>query len=141
MIPSTEHSILIKVTSGNTPRINQIEPFSGLPGTFIDVKGDFKTACYLRDVDGCADDSGARITRLYIGGQQCQMINSTSNELFQEVTSSFIRCKVENVEVGYFRASMLVSNEYGRALTSLAISYVSPDENVYNFQTYAGVHL
>lgn len=68
------------------------------------------------------------------------MINSTSNELFQEVTSNFIRCQVENVEVGYFRASMLVSNQYGRALTSLAISYVSPDENVYNFQTYAGIN-
>lgn len=110
----------------------------GTPGTFVNVEGNFRTACYLRDSDGCADDSGARITRLYIGGSQCQMINTTSSELFQEVTQSKVYCRIEKAEVGYFRASMLVSNQYGRADTSQYIFYVSPDENLYNFQSYAG---
>lgn len=110
----------------------------GTPGTFVNVEGNFRTACYLRDSDGCADDSGARITRLYIGGSQCQMINTTSSELFREVTQSKVYCRIEKAEVGYFRASMLVSNQYGRADTSQYIFYVSPDENLYNFQSYAG---
>ena len=92
----------------------------------------------MRDTDGCADDAGARILRLYVGGQQCEMINSTSSELFQAVTSSSLRCQLNKPEVGYFEASMLVSGQYGRAKTASNIFYVSPTENVYNFQTYAG---
>ncbi len=128
----------IKVTDWNTPKITGIAPFSGLPGTFLSISGDFKTYCYLRDSDGCADDSGARITRLFVGSQQCQLINTTSNELFQEVTQNLIKCQFQKNEVGYHRASMLVSNEFGRALTSKSLAYISPDQHIYNFQAYAG---
>jgi hypothetical protein len=109
-----------------------------VPSTFINITGDFKTNCYLRDSDGCADDSGARITRLFIGAQQCLMIDSITSELYQDVTQNLIRCKVNNMEVGYLRASMLVSNSFGRAFLSQSINYVSPDEHVYNFHTYPG---
>ena len=34
---------------------------------------------------------------------------------------------------------MLVSNEFGRALTARDAFYVSPDEQLYNFQTFAEV--
>lgn len=127
------------MSDSNTPKINRITPFTGLPGTLVSVEGNFRTGCYLRDVEECADDSGARITRLYVGGQQCQMINTTSNELYHEVTQYLIKCYVNKPEVGYFRTSMLVSNQYGRSETSKDVFYVAPDENLYNFQTYAGM--
>ncbi|CAF0999129.1 unnamed protein product [Brachionus calyciflorus] len=50
-------------SDSNTPKINSIVPMSGLPGTLLTINGDFKTACYTRDEDGCSDDSGARISR------------------------------------------------------------------------------
>ena len=71
----------IVVSDKSTPRINEITPFSGIPGTFVEIKGDFKTFCFTRDVDECADDSGARITRVYVGGQQCQLIDRITSEL------------------------------------------------------------
>ncbi len=71
----------VTVSLDNTPIINRFEPSEGLPGTFVDIGGDFKTYCYTRDTDGCSDDSGARITRVYVGGQQCQLIDKTTNEL------------------------------------------------------------
>lgn len=129
----------IKVSDANTPKITSIEPITGLPGSFIDIRGDFKTHCFLRDTENCAGDAAARITRVYVGGQQCQLIDPTTNELFQNVHRSHMKCRLDKPEIGYFRASMLVTNEYGRSKNLDKMSYVSPDENVYNFQTYAQV--
>jgi hypothetical protein len=42
--------------------------------------------------------------------------------------------------VGYYKASLLVSNQYGRSVTAENIFYISPDENVYNFQTFARIY-
>ena len=129
----------IKVSDASTPIIESIEPTTGLPGSFIDIRGNFKTHCFLRDSDGCADDAGARITRVYVGGQQCQLIDPKTSELFQDVTRKHMKCRLDKPEIGYFRATMLVTNEYGRSKNGDQMSYVSPDENIYNFQTYAQV--
>lgn len=129
----------IKVSDASTPKITSIEPTTGLPGSFIEIRGDFKTHCFLRDSDGCADDAGARITRVYVGGQQCQLIDPTTSELFTQVKRKYMKCRLDKPEIGYFRASMLITNEYGRSINDEKMSYVSPDENVYNFQTFAQV--
>ncbi len=47
-------------------------------------------------------------------------------------------CQVIKPEVNYYKASILVTNQYGRSLASPNTFFVAPDENVYNFQTYAG---
>lgn len=36
---------------------------------------------------------------------------------------------------------MIVTNQYGRSLTSASLYRVSADENLYNFQSYAGLSL
>lgn len=46
-------------------------------------------------------------------------------------------CKVTKPEINYFNASILVNNQYGRSLVSPNKFYVSPNDNLYNFQTYA----
>lgn len=45
---------------------------------------------------------------------------------------------LEKPEIGYFKTSLIVSNEYGRSYQSPSIAYVSPDSNVYNYQSFAG---
>lgn len=47
-------------------------------------------------------------------------------------------CQLQKPEVNYFKSTILVSNEFGRSVASANMLYVSPDENLYHFQTYAG---
>ena len=46
-----------------TPTITSIVPQSGTPQSLITLGGSFETACYSRDVDGCAQDNNPLITR------------------------------------------------------------------------------
>lgn len=50
-----------------------------------------------------------------------------------------MKCKLEKAEVGYFIASMLVTNEYGRSVTNPDIFYVAPNQKLYNFQSFAEI--
>jgi len=74
-------SAVVRVGPDSTPLITALSPFKGVPGTFVTLNGDFKTACYLRDTPECADDTGSRIVRVYVGGQQCEMIDPATSEL------------------------------------------------------------
>lgn len=42
--------------------------------------------------------------------------------------------------IGLFNVSILVTNQYGRSLTSRNLYRVSADENLYTFQSYAGLY-
>lgn len=46
-----------------TPIINNIQPQTGTPQTLIGLSGKFYTACYSRDIDGCAQDNNPLISR------------------------------------------------------------------------------
>lgn len=50
-------------SNSQTPTITSISPQSGNPQSMIQLTGSFKTACYSRDVDGCAQDNNALISR------------------------------------------------------------------------------
>ena len=71
----------LRVRNNHTPQLREVFPRSGVPGSFINITGYFHTICYLRDRPGCADDRARRISRVYIGAQQCDLVNQTSNEL------------------------------------------------------------
>lgn len=56
-----------------------------------------------------------------------------------------MRCRLDKPEVNYFRASIIVTNEYGRSMLlrnkdgeRRVLLYVAPNERLYNFETYAG---
>lgn len=57
--------------------------------------------------------------------------------MYANLTQNSLVCKEYKPEINYFNASMLVSNEYGRSLVSSTAFYVSPEDTLYNFQTYA----
>ena len=44
---------------------------------------------------------------------------------------------MDNSEVNAFNTSVLVQEEYGRSVALPSIYYVTPDEQIYNFQSYA----
>jgi hypothetical protein len=46
-----------------TPTITNISPRSGTPQSLIQLSGSFKTPCYSRDVEGCAQDNNPLISR------------------------------------------------------------------------------
>ncbi|CAF5019692.1 unnamed protein product, partial [Rotaria magnacalcarata] len=50
----------------------------GTPQSLIKLAGSFKTACYSRDVDGCAQDNNPLISRIYVGGHLCNVIDPIS---------------------------------------------------------------
>ncbi|CAF3592631.1 unnamed protein product [Rotaria sordida] len=120
-----------------TPTITGIQPQSGTPQSLITLTGSFKTSCYSRDIEGCAQDNNPLISRIYVGGHLCNVIDQSTGSIYTNVTSTSLTCKFEDNEVGLFNISMIVTNEYGRSLTSSNLYRVSADENLYTFQSYA----
>ena len=57
---------------------------------------------------------------------------------YQNFSTNLLYCKLDNSEVGIFNTTMLVSENYGRSLASPSIFYATPDEKLYNYQSYAG---
>ncbi|RNA24183.1 fibrocystin-L isoform X1, partial [Brachionus plicatilis] len=129
----------VRVADWTTPKLTSVEPISATPGSMITLKGDFKTLCYTRDEDPCADDAGARISRIYFNGQLCNLINPDTNLVYQNLTTDTLLCKLEGHEVNVYNATILVSEEYGRSLASSSIFYISADEKIYNFESYAKI--
>lgn len=130
----------VRVADWTTPKLTSIEPISATPGSMVTLKGDFKTLCYTRDEDPCADDAGARISRIYFNGQLCNLINPETNLVYQNLTTDTLLCKLEGHEINVYNATVLVSEEYGRSLASSSIFYVSADEQIYNFESYAQIN-
>ena len=57
---------------------------------------------------------------------------------YQPNTNNFLYCNLEKPEVAYYKATILVTNQYGRSLALPNIFFVGPDQSIYNFETYAG---
>ncbi|CAF1092534.1 unnamed protein product, partial [Didymodactylos carnosus] len=122
-----------------TPIISGIIPRSGTPQTLINVTGAWQTACYSRDLDGCSEDNNPLITRVYLGGHLCNLINPSTSAPYTTLTATNLECNFEGSEVGLFNLSMLVSNQYGRTLANSNLFQVSGSEQLYNFQSYAAI--
>lgn len=131
--------IEIRVADWTTPKLNSIQPMSAPPGSMITLNGEFRTLCYTRDVDPCADDTGARISRIYFGGQICNLLDPLTNDVYQNLTENTLLCKLEGHEVNYFNATVLVSEEFGRSLADRSIVMASSTDTLYNFVTYAEI--
>ncbi|CAF4332870.1 unnamed protein product, partial [Adineta steineri] len=130
------HAIFASMPS-QTPTITGITPQTGTPNSLVTLTGNFETACYSRDVVGCAQDDNALISRIYIGGHLCNVINQNTGVIYAAVNDTGLECNFEGTEVGLFNVSMLVTNEFGRALVDPSLYRVSADETFYTFQSYA----
>ncbi|CAF1300760.1 unnamed protein product, partial [Adineta ricciae] len=121
----------------NTPIIDNISPQSGTPQTLIFLSGTFETECFSRDIVGCSDDNNPLISRVYVGGHLCNLINPVTGTNYSIVTDTDLQCFFEGTEVGLFNISMLITNQYGRSSVNSNLYRVSSNEALYNFQSYA----
>ena len=55
------------------------------------------------------------------------------------MTANYLKCKLQGNTVAIFNASLLVSQDNGRSVSDPSTYLVTPDELIYNFQTYAGL--
>ncbi|CAF3091006.1 unnamed protein product [Rotaria socialis] len=120
-----------------TPTITGISPQTGPPQTLISLSGNFRTACTSRDVNGCSMDGDPLISRVYMGGHLCNVINPVTNTYYSNVTDNNLKCSFEGNEIGIFNVSMLVTEQYGRSSISPNLYRVSAAGNLYTFQSYA----
>ncbi|CAF3431137.1 unnamed protein product [Rotaria sp. Silwood1] len=141
LIPSYQYIDMNRATFipslSYTPIISGIQPQAGTPQILITITGLFRTACYSRDIDGCAQDNNPLISRIYLGGHLCNMINPVTGDTYDNVTDTSLKCNFEGTEVGIFNLSMLVTNEYGRSLINSNLYRVSAMGDLYAFQSYA----
>lgn len=67
MVPLSQYSspssAVFISTPSNTPLITSISPASGFPQRLVSLNGDFKTRCYLRDIEGCSEANVSVISR------------------------------------------------------------------------------
>ena len=54
------------------------------------------------------------------------------------MTSNYLLCKLQGSRVGIFNGCLIVSQDNGRSVSDPNSFLVTPDELIYNFQTYAG---
>ena len=54
------------------------------------------------------------------------------------MTANYLLCKLQGSTVGLFNGSLIVSQDNGRSIADSSTFLVTPDELIYNFQTYAG---
>ncbi|CAM4838515.1 unnamed protein product [Rotaria magnacalcarata] len=131
------NSATFRSTQSNAPRITQILPQAGLPQRLIRLYGYFKSKCYLREFDGCSGSDVPVISRIYVGGQLCNLIDPDGGVYYSNLNSTQLTCRFESNEVGIFNVTMLVTNEYGRSSVDASLFRMSSTGQLYNFETYA----
>ena len=50
-------------------------------------------------------------------------------------------CNLVNTVVGPLNATILVDSQYGRSQAARSLYYVTPDEQIYNYEAYARKYL
>ncbi|CAF4278058.1 unnamed protein product, partial [Rotaria magnacalcarata] len=125
--------------SSQTPIITGATPTTAPPRSLLSLSGSFKSSCFSRDTDGCSMDNNPLISRIYIGGQLCNMVNPFTGANYSEVTDTSLQCNFDSDEVGIFNISMIVTNEYGRSMVPSNLYRVSATNQLYVFQTYATI--
>ncbi|CAF4432640.1 unnamed protein product, partial [Rotaria socialis] len=123
--------------SNNTPQISVISPASGEPQRMVSLSGDFKTNCYLHDDDGCRESNVSVISRVYVGGQSCDLVDSERGEYYSNLSNTDLQCHFKSNEVGIFNVTMLVSNNNGRSASDSSLYRMSGTGQIYHFDTYA----
>ena len=57
---------------------------------------------------------------------------------YKSLTTSNLYCKIQGNTIGNINATILTSENNGRSLADKKTFFVTPDEQIYNFQTFAG---
>ena len=58
---------------------------------------------------------------------------------YDNLTTTYMKCKLQGNTVAIFNSTILVSENNGRSIAASTTYLVTPNELIYNFQTYAGI--
>ncbi|XP_047481866.1 fibrocystin-L-like [Penaeus chinensis] len=123
------------------PKIDSVTPRWALGRTVVEFYGWMQTTKY-RGVDPAdpletGSDSGLILTKVYMGGLDCDMVNETSGELYQ-LESRSLRCQVTSKYIGPMNGTTYVT-ERGVSVNRRGGIYVDSQDRLFQHHTYAGV--
>ncbi|XP_064635071.1 fibrocystin-L-like [Lineus longissimus] len=146
LCPSNSKLCVFTPKAGVTPTITSVSPRSGPPGTVVTMCGRIITNRTQSNEEASTNGVTERITRVYFGGQKCQLRVGDTDELYGislngDGTSRYgcMTCKLQGTFIGNINGSFLIEGPYGRSLADLSILHVSAQNKIAMFQTYAEV--
>ncbi|GFN92109.1 fibrocystin-l [Plakobranchus ocellatus] len=130
---------IFTVSARQTPTIASVMPRSGLPGTFLVVRGNIITTKYGSNEP---NDGADIILRVYYGGQKCELRDEEADAMYGIKRSwirGYFKCKTEGTYIGINDVSFIVSNAYGRSLPASTIKHVHSN-GIGIFQSFTEIH-
>ncbi|RUS86318.1 hypothetical protein EGW08_005903, partial [Elysia chlorotica] len=130
---------IFTVSQDHTPTIVSVSPRTGMPGTFLEVKGNIITSRYASNEPDVEADS---ILRVYYGGQKCELRDEEADEMYGisfENNFGYFICRTEGTYIGVNDVNFLVSHTYGRSLPDPAIKHVHSN-GIGIFQSFTEIH-
>ncbi|XP_063605340.1 fibrocystin-L-like [Penaeus indicus] len=123
------------------PKIDSVNPRWALGRTVVEFNGWMQSIKY-RGVDPAdpletGSDSGVILTKVFMGGLDCDMVNETSGELYQLELQS-LRCQVTSKYIGPMNGTTYVT-ERGVSVGRKWGIYVDSQDRLFQHHTYAGV--
>ncbi|XP_063307204.1 fibrocystin-L-like [Pelobates fuscus] len=128
-----------------TPRIYSMTPQSGPPGTLITIRGTIITDVYGSNTALSSNGRNARILRVFNGGMPCQLLKPNSDTLYglslDSTSTDFgtMICLATGTYVGQQNISFIVDSNFGRSLPLISNYFVSSNNKITMFQTYAEI--
>ncbi|XP_037787758.1 fibrocystin-L-like [Penaeus monodon] len=125
---------------GMTPVVQKVVPSWGFPGQRVLLVGSFKTGSITDPAHPEASQAlaGPLLSRAYLGGNECQLYNSTSGQVLGQLRQDQVTCTVPGSAIGSTNASVYVS-EMGASATFARDLFVDAQDELYVFHVAPGV--
>ncbi|XP_068236296.1 fibrocystin-L-like [Palaemon carinicauda] len=137
-----ESAEIVEFRNWIAPQISSIEPVRALVGTMVTILGYMHTDRYQRmdPEDPLETDfqSGRIITKLYMGGRDCQVYNESSNQPYGYLENRKVSCIPLSKYAGPMNATAYVT-ERGSSVTSKWSIRVDSQDRLYQHETYPGI--
>ncbi|KAG7173087.1 Fibrocystin-L-like 2 [Homarus americanus] len=133
----------VEYASWRGPVIDRVIPAWSLPGAMVEYQGNLHTTKYLmidaEDPTSSDPSKGAVITKVYMGGVDCEMVNATTGMLYVPLTSTRkLHCLVTSTYIGPMNTSVYVTDRGASSSTKWGMGVDSQDR-LFQHHTYAAV--
>ncbi|XP_063041153.1 fibrocystin-L-like [Engraulis encrasicolus] len=128
-----------------TPTIESIGPFTGPPGTLIQMRGRIFTDVYGSNTATSSNGLNVRFLRAYMGGMPCELLKPNSDDLYgiqldsETSKDGRMNCSMTGTYIGHHNLSYILDSHYGRSQPDEKVFFVSGLNKLSMFQTYAEV--
>ncbi|KAH3704530.1 hypothetical protein DPMN_079586 [Dreissena polymorpha] len=119
---SFDEQCIFQPKMDNTPTIRTFSPQSGMPGTFVTMKGTMYSDRYGSNMATATNGNLEKLLRVYVGPQDCSLKNG--DQFFglslesEESDDGTLVCQTMGTSIGFYNASYIVDSPYGRLATA-----------------------